>query len=156
MYNRAFDSHILVVDDMPVMTELISMWLCKKGFRHIHCFNDPGQALDFVLKGMPVDLIITDYRMGSMNGVTLLSTVAKSNPGIPAVIVSCAPHDIPTSDKYSILHKNDMLEILPKIIPQKLKSSLTDNDKTNEPRKLNKGIQKSYDIKIVRKIKSVA
>ncbi|MFP4417281.1 MAG: response regulator [Chitinivibrionales bacterium] len=124
MHRRICDSRIIVVDDMPVMTELICMWLSRKGYKNIRCYNDPLQALQHIGDGISVDLVITDYHMGNINGLQMLESISRIHPGVPGIIVSCAPQDIEDEGKYTIMHKNDMLEKLPKIIPHKITGSM--------------------------------
>jgi EAL domain-containing protein (putative c-di-GMP-specific phosphodiesterase class I) len=66
---------VLVVDDDPMMAELLSMLLRDCGLTQVDTADDGHAALDF-LSRRPADLLICDLNMPGMDGVQLISRVA--------------------------------------------------------------------------------
>ncbi|HEY1141996.1 MAG TPA: EAL domain-containing response regulator [Lysobacter sp.] len=75
----------LVVDDDPLMVEVVSMVLQDLGLTVVAAALDGGAALER-LSASPVDLLVCDLNMPGMDGVRLLSHVA-SLPARPAIIL---------------------------------------------------------------------
>lgn len=65
----------LVVDDDPMMAELLSMFLRDCGLAQIETADEGQAALD-LLSTRPADLLICDLNMPGMDGVQLISRVA--------------------------------------------------------------------------------
>lgn len=49
---------------------------------------DGPTALSLLNKGIPVDLVITDHRIDGMDGLELVSSLRKSAPSIPAIMLT--------------------------------------------------------------------
>ncbi len=64
---------ILVVDDEPDITEMISHALKRKGYTCMTAEN-AGEALK-LLTSIPIDIVITDIRMPGLSGVDLLKII---------------------------------------------------------------------------------
>ncbi|MBV8061805.1 MAG: response regulator [Alphaproteobacteria bacterium] len=77
MENALSKFSILVVDDDRLIQKLIFDVLIKLGFGKIHRVNDAHAALQ-LLDTIVIDFIITDWRMGSMDGVTFARHVRGS------------------------------------------------------------------------------
>lgn len=69
MENNLAKFSVLVVDDDRLIQKLIFDVLVKLGFGQIHRVTDARAALQ-LLESVPVDFIITDWRLGSMDGIT--------------------------------------------------------------------------------------
>lgn len=69
------DLHVLIVDDDPMMIELLSMLLHDCGVGRIETAND-GQAALGLLSADAADLLICDLNMPGMDGVQLLSQIS--------------------------------------------------------------------------------
>lgn len=65
---------ILIVDDMSTMRRIIKNALRQLGFQNLEEAED-GQAAFNKLKQWPVDLVITDWNMPNMDGLSLLKAV---------------------------------------------------------------------------------
>jgi len=79
---------IYVVDDEAMLLELAAVILEPLGYE-IKTFRDPGCALDAFTTGRPRPvLIITDYAMHSMNGMTLIEACRKLEPDQKILLVS--------------------------------------------------------------------
>jgi two-component system response regulator GlrR len=79
---------ILIVDDDPDHLRLLedSIGLYCAECEVVSASN--GYAALEQIEGQPVDLILTDYQMPGMNGLELASTVHRTSPGTPIVLVT--------------------------------------------------------------------
>ncbi|MGH8710092.1 MAG: sigma 54-interacting transcriptional regulator [Burkholderiales bacterium] len=78
--------HILLVDDDPGLLRLISMRLNASGYE-VETVESGEQALARLSISMP-NLVITDLRMGGMDGMALFEAIHKTNPTLPVVILT--------------------------------------------------------------------
>ena len=77
---------ILVVDDDPISTELISHSLVQAGYE-TRVAMDGWQAWELLQKE-PIDAIVTDEVMPGMSGQELCHNVRRAYPSMPVVMVS--------------------------------------------------------------------
>ncbi|PIE25114.1 MAG: two-component system response regulator GlrR [Neptuniibacter caesariensis] len=77
--------NILLVDDDSALLKLLSMRLESSGY-HIDCAESAEQALQSVSEN--TDLIITDLRMGEMDGMALFQRVQQIYPQLPVIIIT--------------------------------------------------------------------
>jgi len=84
--------HILVVDDAPMMRELIVSILEELGYRRITQAGDGSQALAVLHEGN-IDLVITDWNMPVMNGFALLKAV-RASPALSHLPVLLATAEV--------------------------------------------------------------
>lgn len=78
---------ILVVDDEPMMTDVIKMMLSLYLDARVVTTNSPHEALE-ILAGEPVSLLITDYFMPGMNGLELIKTVRERQYSMPIIVLT--------------------------------------------------------------------
>lgn len=78
---------ILVVDDEPMMTDVIKMMLSLYLDANVLTTNSPHEALE-ILAGHPVSLLITDYFMPGMNGLELIKTVRGRQFSMPIIVLT--------------------------------------------------------------------
>jgi two-component system response regulator GlrR len=78
--------HILLVDDDPGLLRLISMRLNASGYE-VDTVESGEQALAR-LSILKPNLVITDLRMGGMDGMALFEAIHKTNPTLPVVILT--------------------------------------------------------------------
>lgn len=65
---------VVIVDDEIQITELLKTFIqCASKNINIHTFNDAAEAHTF-LKGNPIDVLITDYKMPKYNGLQLMES----------------------------------------------------------------------------------
>jgi two-component system response regulator GlrR len=83
---RASKPHILLVDDDPGLLRLISMRLNASGYE-VETVESGEQALARLSISKP-NLVITDLRMGGMDGMELFEAIHKTNPTLPVVILT--------------------------------------------------------------------
>jgi len=72
--------HILVVDDFPTMRRIVRNLLKDLGFENVDEAEDGVQALD-KLRISPFDLVVSDWNMPNMDGLTLLQTI-RADPAL--------------------------------------------------------------------------
>lgn len=78
-------ARILVVDDEPPITELLSEMLMMMG-HEAHCCNFPTEALDR-MESEQFDLVLSDFRMPGMNGRQFYKAVQERCPQLAGKIV---------------------------------------------------------------------
>lgn len=80
-------ARILVVDDEASIRYLFKMELEDEGYEVIEA-SSGEEAIDIVLGGTPVDLIILDIKMGAVSGLEVLQRVVKEKKNIPVILCS--------------------------------------------------------------------
>jgi two-component system response regulator GlrR len=79
-------SHILIVDDDPDLLKLLAMRLQAAGYK-VASASSGEAALAQVAVAKP-SLVITDLRMGSMDGLALFDALRKNDPALPVIILT--------------------------------------------------------------------
>lgn len=89
-------ARILVVDDEPVVLELVSRALSRYGYDVLET-PDPLHALEIAATPPSVDLVLTDVVMPGMAGPELVRTIRETRPQILAIFMSgfSASPDLP-------------------------------------------------------------
>lgn len=77
---------ILVVDDEPFVTELLSRWLASEGYECERA-SSGREALE-TLGRREFALILTDIMMPGMSGLELLEEVTRASPSTPVVMLT--------------------------------------------------------------------
>ena len=67
---------ILIVDDSPTMLMSIESVLKKAGFE-VSAATSGEIAFEMLVGGLRIDLLITDYHMGAMDGIGLIRAARK-------------------------------------------------------------------------------
>ena len=77
-----------MVDDNPDLTKLAEMVLTMEGYQ-CRTFSDPQEVVKVFkkIKRFP-DLLLTDYDMGSMNGLELIKICRMKAPHLKTLLVS--------------------------------------------------------------------
>lgn len=79
---------IYVVDDEQVLLDLAKMILEPAGYE-VCLFHDPQAALaEYTAAPSPPDVLVTDYAMGSMNGMDLIRECKRLNPHQKTILLS--------------------------------------------------------------------
>jgi len=78
---------ILLVDDERDVLSYLEDTLEFFGYKVI-AKSDAEPALDVMRQGVAVDLVVTDYMMPGMDGVTFLTEVRRLAPTIPVIVLS--------------------------------------------------------------------
>ncbi|PLX68125.1 MAG: two-component system response regulator [Denitrovibrio sp.] len=97
----AHEHKIITVDDSSTMRRIIKNTLTKLGFSNILEAANGVEGLDVLAKNSDVDMIITDWNMPEMDGLTFVKTVRskdeyKETP-ILMVTTEAAKEDILTA-----------------------------------------------------------
>lgn len=78
---------IMFVDDEREARRTFSEVLGDMGYNVIDK-PDGLSALTTIRQGVPIDLVITDYRMPDMNGLDLVVTLRQILPSIPVIMMT--------------------------------------------------------------------
>jgi two-component system, OmpR family, response regulator len=79
-------SKILLVDDDPVLHQLIESALTDDGHTLLHT-TDPRKGLEIVARE-PVDLALIDYVMPEMDGFEFLDKLRRAHPKLKAIMIT--------------------------------------------------------------------
>jgi len=82
---------ILVVDDIPTMTETLADILEAKGFV-VLAATSGAEALE-ILRTQPVDILLTDVKMPEMNGLELYRKTRKLYPKLATIFMTAYAAD---------------------------------------------------------------
>ncbi|MBT4289971.1 MAG: sigma-54-dependent Fis family transcriptional regulator [Deltaproteobacteria bacterium] len=77
---------ILIADDEPKMRRILQIVLGKKGYQ-IDLAED-GNAAWQLFRSKTYDLIITDLKMPSMDGLQLLNKISVEKPNVPVIVIT--------------------------------------------------------------------
>lgn len=77
---------ILIVDDEKNYPPILSAILEEEGFETLMAFSG-NEALN-ELKNIDVDLVLTDMKMPSMDGIELLEHIKKEDPDLPVIMMT--------------------------------------------------------------------
>ena len=83
-------SSILVVEDNPVALKTLSTLLNALGAKTVREAESAEQAMEF-LKSEKFSVILTDYRLGGMNGVQFIEQLRANGNQTPVIVLSGAP-----------------------------------------------------------------
>lgn len=79
---------IYLVDDQPMLLDLVEASLLEGGYQ-LKKFQDPHAALLSVRKAKSKpDLLVTDYAMGTMNGIDLIEKCKALAPRLKTILLS--------------------------------------------------------------------
>lgn len=77
---------ILILDDEPIVGERLKAALQKDGL-NVEIFIEPEKAL-MRLSDKPFDIVVTDIRMDSMDGLQILEHVLKSSVSTKVIMIT--------------------------------------------------------------------
>lgn len=80
-------SNIVIVDDEDIVLTSISSFLELETDYTLHTFTSPHLALDYI-KENEVDLVVSDYLMPEMDGMSFLAQVRDLKPSVPRIILT--------------------------------------------------------------------
>ncbi len=78
---------VILVDDEEMVLTSLSSFLTLETEYDVHTFTSAKEAIDFI-KGNEVDIVISDYLMPEMDGITFLGHVRDIKPEIPRIILT--------------------------------------------------------------------
>ena len=80
-------ARIFVVDDDTVSRELLSRILTSDGHQ-VTALADGSEALERLAEGEPPDLVVSDIRMGELDGLQLTDALRQRAPDTPVLLVT--------------------------------------------------------------------
>ena len=84
--------HILLADDHDMVRETISAYLESEGGAEVALAIDLAGALQAIRQDGPFDLVLLDYQMPGMNGLTgLIQAISANKGGRVAILSGNAP-----------------------------------------------------------------
>jgi len=78
---------IIIVDDEEMVLTSLSSFLSLETEYNVKTFTSVKEALNFV-KNNEIDLVVSDYLMPEMDGISFLAQVKKIKPEIPRIILT--------------------------------------------------------------------
>lgn len=127
-------SHILIVEDDPVLREALAETLTIAGHTYITA-RDGKEALA-VLEIHSLALVLTDLRMDKLDGMRLLHEIQKKKPGLPVILMTAygSVEDAVTAMRHGAvdyLQKPFSAQLLTQKVNQFLKKE--PNEEGNDP-----------------------
>ena len=87
MEDQAEKSTIVIVDDEEMVLTSLSSFLNLETEYDVKTFTSAQEALDYVKEGR-CDLVISDYLMPEMDGISFLAQVRELKPSVPRIILT--------------------------------------------------------------------
>lgn len=78
---------IVIVDDEELVLTSLKSFLALESDYTVVAFESPGEALSYIQENH-VDLVVSDYLMPEMDGITFLAKVKNIKPHIPRIILT--------------------------------------------------------------------
>ncbi|MCD6584600.1 MAG: sigma-54-dependent Fis family transcriptional regulator [Desulfobacteraceae bacterium] len=78
--------HIVIIDDEPITLKQLRRILEKEGYQ-VAAFSNPQRALKHI-EASPCDLVISDVRMPTMNGLDLMTRVKARFPDTEVILIT--------------------------------------------------------------------
>jgi DNA-binding NtrC family response regulator len=78
---------IVIVDDEEMVLMSLNSFLTLETQYEVKTYTSAKEALEYIKKGR-VDLVVSDYLMPEMDGITFLSKVRELKPEIPRIILT--------------------------------------------------------------------
>ena len=147
------NASIFIIDDEQLITEVIRMYLRKGGYKNLHVFTDPVEAME-TLSFVRTDLILTDVDMPELSG-KFLTRLARKTPHLEStpIIVITSDDSEATRKKLvgngadAILNKpvdcNDLLET----VARTLRSSQTDQSSDKKAESSKRAVAKEQELR---------
>ena len=118
---------IFICDDVFVNAKLIEDVLRERGYSNLVSFSHPTDVINAVYRGDFPELVITDFSMPEIDGVTLLSTISSLVAEVSGIIISGDVRSaLKKSGDYPVLDKSDpcFIDILPAYVESSLNGCL--------------------------------
>jgi two-component system NtrC family response regulator len=77
---------VLIVDDEKNYPPILSAVLEEEGFEALTAYS--GEEALSVLKNSDVDLVLTDMKMPTLDGIELLERIKEKDPGLPVIMMT--------------------------------------------------------------------
>lgn len=98
-------AHIMVIDDLASMRDLVKDFLESQGYL-VSCYSSVPVALRSLREGGLPDAVVSDIRMGPLDGMDLLRLIRDENPVIPVLLFTAfgSPEEKAESMKMGAAH----------------------------------------------------
>lgn len=93
----------LVVDDSRITRRLLAQLLGESGYDQVVTAGDGLEALRLLQEGAPFDLVVTDWRMPRMDGLTFLRSARREPSGrdVAFVVISSVSDDAAVAELFA-------------------------------------------------------
>ncbi len=81
------DTIIVIVDDEEMVLSSLSSFLSLETDYQVRVFQSAEEALKYIEKH-PIDLVVSDYLMPEIDGLTFLARVKELQPEVPRIILT--------------------------------------------------------------------
>lgn len=78
---------IVIVDDEDMVLTSLNSFLSLETDYNVETFNSVQKALEYI-KNNDIDLVVSDYLMPEMDGISFLAHVKKLKPDVPRIILT--------------------------------------------------------------------
>ncbi len=78
---------LVIVDDEEMVLTSINAYLTLETDYDVETFSSANKALEYI-KDNPIDLVISDYLMPEMDGISFLGKVKAMQPNAPRIILT--------------------------------------------------------------------
>jgi two-component system, cell cycle sensor histidine kinase and response regulator CckA len=98
---------VLVVDDEPLVRNMVALMLEKDGFSVLTAGNGPDAIHLSRSHHGRIDLLVSDVRMPAMDGCTLASELQAEDPSLPVLLISgyCENQPAESQHRFPLLPK---------------------------------------------------
>ncbi len=87
MADSDINQRIILVDDEEMVLTSLSSFLALETEYDVECFTSAKNALKYIQEN-EVDLVVSDYLMPEMDGISFLAEVKKVKPEVPRIILT--------------------------------------------------------------------
>jgi len=110
---------LLIVDDEPMLLQLLRRYLERQGYQVITCASAEEALEVFAADPTAFALVVTDLTLPGANGAELIATIRSTDATIPGIIASGYPY-VPQLDGVEFLQK----PFLPQMLADKIAAML--------------------------------
>lgn len=107
-------AHVLLIDDDPLVRQTLRGMLEELGHSVVEA--DEGRSAMSLLKGNPVDVVITDILMPHSDGIEVIMEIRKSRKGVRVIAVSGGGGTLGATDILTMARKLGAHQVLQKPI----------------------------------------
>ena len=81
-------AHVTIIDDDQDLLDLLGSFFRQRGYQ-VQVFSNAEEALiDIDSKRLSTDVVITDLKLPSMNGMDFIKRIKKNNPALPIILMT--------------------------------------------------------------------
>ena len=81
-------AHVTIIDDDQDFLDLLGSFFRQRGYQ-VQVYSNAEEALiDIDSKRLSTDVVITDLKLPSMNGIDFIKRIKKNNPALPIILMT--------------------------------------------------------------------